>query len=154
MTAIGRKQPSKHFAVECQLPAYISRSNQLMSESKITSLGSEYQGLFSIFDDAGFKLTVEMYSPESFGNFIVDCQRPDAKFRVTNDRSQVFIEVMTSEGQWLETERILESAGASMSRYETIDGLWTGYEPILTRPGRPRFASRTFESSGPPSKAR
>ena len=102
-----------------------------MSETNITSLGSEYQGLFSILDDAGFTLTVEMYSPESFGNFIVDCQRPDAKLRVTNDRSQVFIEVMTSEGQWLEKERILESAGIVMSRYKTIDGLWTGYEPAI-----------------------
>jgi hypothetical protein len=102
-----------------------------MPETNIMSLGSEYQGLFSILDDAGFKLTVEMYSPESFGNFIVDCRRPDAKFRVTNDRSQVFIEVMTSEGQWLEKERILESAGVDMSRYETINGLWTGYEPAI-----------------------
>ena len=100
-----------------------------MSETNITSLGAEYQGIFAILDDAGFDLTVEMHTPESFGNFIVDCQRPDAKFRVTNDRSQIFIEVMTSEGQWLEKERILDSAGIAMSRYETIDGLWTGYEP-------------------------
>jgi hypothetical protein len=100
-----------------------------MSEARISSLGSEFQGLFSVLEEAGFTLTVEIYTPEAFGNFRVNCRRPDANLRVTNDRYQVFIEVLVGESQWVEKERILELAGINMSRYETIDGLWTGFEP-------------------------
>ena len=100
-----------------------------MTDTKIWSLGSEYQGLFSFLEDAGFSLAVVTYSPESFGNFLVECQKPDAKFRVTKERGQIFIEVLTDNGRWLEKEKILGAAGIPMSRYETIDGLWAGYEP-------------------------
>ena len=102
-----------------------------MSETKITSLGSAYRELFEVLEAAGFTSTVTHYSPESFGNFIVDCRSSAADLRVTNDRGQILIDVKTSGDEWLDKEKLLASAGIAMSRYKTIDGLWTGYEPTI-----------------------
>ncbi len=102
-----------------------------MVETQIASLGSKYRDLFTVLQDAGFTTSVELYSPESFGNFVVRCKSPLAELRVTNDRGQIFIDVKTDKGQWLGKERILESSGIAMSRYKTINGLWQGYEPDI-----------------------
>ncbi len=102
-----------------------------MSEAKITSLGSAYREIFAVLEAAGFTLTVTRHSPESFGNFVVDCRGSAVDLKVTNDRGQIFIELKTGDDEWLDKEKILASAGLAMSRHKTIDGLWTGYEPAI-----------------------
>jgi hypothetical protein len=102
-----------------------------MSEAKITSLGSAYREIFAVLEAAGFTLTVTRYSPESFGNFVVACRSSAVDLKVTNDRGQIFIDLKTGDDEWLDKEKILASAGIVMSRYKTIDGLWTGYEPAI-----------------------
>lgn len=107
------------------------RDKSVANDAEIESLGIEYQALFSVLREAGFDLIIESFAPESFGNFIVTCHRNDATLRVINDRGETFIDVKSSNGEWLDKERILAAKGVARSRYGTEYGLWLGYQPAV-----------------------
>jgi hypothetical protein len=78
--------------------------------------------------ECGFDLESFEYFPEGFGNFIATFRRPDLALRITCDRSQIFVDCCADGTQWLDKERLLEDLGVPRSRFETIQGLWCGYE--------------------------
>jgi hypothetical protein len=108
----------------------------------VSSLGPQYSELFSVLERAGFACVVQNHRPDIFGNFVVMCSSPKARVRVTNDRGQIFIDVATLSGPWKDKETILESLGISRERHETINGLWSGYDPAVQASELARYLPR------------
>ena len=102
-----------------------------MRHFRIGNLGSRYQDLFSVLETAGFDLSVEDYNQESFGGFVVICRSRTITLKLVNDRGQIFVEVALPTGGWRDKEDILADRGISRSRHETINGLWSGYDPDI-----------------------
>ncbi|HEU4420203.1 MAG TPA: hypothetical protein VFT55_14805 [Planctomycetota bacterium] len=100
-----------------------------MRAFSVADLGPSCARLFRDLEQAGFKLSVDDYSPASFGDFVVTCSSPKARLRVTSDRGQVFVDVASPSGGWRDKEAVLEAAGIPRTRHPTVRGLWTGYEP-------------------------
>jgi hypothetical protein len=105
----------------------------------VSALGSEYSALFSVLERAGFTCVVQDYHPDVFGNFVALCSSPKSRVRITNDRGQIFLDVATLSGPWNDKEAILDSLGISRERHETMDGLWSGYEPAVQASELERF---------------
>lgn len=84
--------------------------------------------------DFGFSLESFTGQPTAFDNFLAVYSRPDIAIRVTQDRSQIFIDFRQSnDGPWYEKEPLLEKLGVPGSRfpnYQIGDGyeLWSGYD--------------------------
>jgi hypothetical protein len=95
----------------------------------VSALGPPYSALISLLERSGFTCVVQDYRPDVFGNFVALCSSPKSRVRITNDRGQIFIDVATSSGPWNDKENILESLGIPRARHQTINGLWSGYEP-------------------------
>jgi hypothetical protein len=99
----------------------------------VRALGPQFLTLFSVLEQADFTCVVEDYRPDVFGNFVALCSSPKARVRITNDRGQIFVDVASSSGPWIDKEAILESLGISRERHETAHGLWSGYAPAVQR---------------------
>jgi hypothetical protein len=105
----------------------------------VSPLGPQYSALFSALEEAGFTCVVENYRPDVFGNVVALCSSPKSRVRITNDRGQIFIDVASLSGPWIDKEAILESSGISRERHETIHGLWSGYDPAVQGPELERY---------------
>jgi hypothetical protein len=105
----------------------------------VSPLGPQYSALFSALEEAGFTCVVENYRPDVFGDFVALCSSPKSRVRITNDRGQIFIDVASLSGPWIDKEAILESSGISRERHETIHGLWSGYDPSVQGPELERY---------------
>ena len=107
----------------------------------VSALGPQYSALASVLERAGFTCLVQDFRPDVFGNFVALCSSPKSRVRVTNDRGQIFIDVATLSGPWNDKEQILESLGVPRERHETINGLWSGYEPAVQASELERYLS-------------
>jgi hypothetical protein len=97
----------------------------------VSDLDPQYSALVSVLERAGFTCVIQDYRPDVFGNFVAMCSSPELRIRITNDRGQIFIDLANSSGPWNDKEMILESLGIPRERHETINGLWSGYEPAV-----------------------
>ena len=97
----------------------------------VSALGPPYSTVISVLEGAGFTCVVQDHRPDVFGNFVALCSSPKSRVRITNDRGQIFVDVATLSGPWSDKEKILESLGILRERHETINGLWSGYEPAV-----------------------
>ena len=97
----------------------------------VSVLGPKYAPIFAALERAGFTCAVEDYRPDVFGNFVVLCSASTSRVKVTNDRGQIFVDVSVNAGPWNDKETILESLGIPRARHETINGLWSGYDPAV-----------------------
>jgi hypothetical protein len=95
-------------------------------DKKLAKLYDKYFKFLSI--DFGFKLIEESYHPEHFGNFHLLFNKENRQIKITSDRSQIFIDISFDKREWIDKEKLLQSKGIKMSRYNTINGLWTGYD--------------------------
>jgi hypothetical protein len=97
----------------------------------VSALRPQYSALISVLERAGFTCVVQDYRPDVFGNFVALCSSPNSRVRITNDRGQIFVDVATLSGPCNNKEEILESIGIPRERHETLNGLWSGYEPAV-----------------------
>jgi|SRR5277367_6673512 len=97
----------------------------------VSALSPQYSALVSVLERGGFTCVVQDYRPDVFGNFVAMCSSPVLRVRITNDRGQIFVDVANLTGPWIDKEVILESLGIPRERHETINGLWSGYEPAV-----------------------
>jgi hypothetical protein len=91
-------------------------------------LDSRFQELFDFLEASGFKCALTYYNPEIMGSFIAECSSSDAKVRITNDRSQIVVELATNNGRWLFKEDLLKTIDIPLSRHPLIEDLWSGYD--------------------------
>lgn len=94
----------------------------------VKELDARYQELFDFLTSSGFECSLDYYRPDVMGGFVVECRSPSSKVRVTNDRSQIFIELAEPDGKWHSKEDLLEGSNIPFSRHPSIEGLWTGYD--------------------------
>jgi hypothetical protein len=78
-----------------------------------TVLDQIKEALLSFVEERDFEVVDESYSPEAFGNAVVNLQSKDFAVRVVRDRDQIFADVGPAQtfDEWHDLSRVLEFLG-------------------------------------------
>jgi hypothetical protein len=76
-----------------------------MAHTLPSPVAEEAASLVHALKRVGYRVTGSLYSPESFGNWYIECDGPNGKLRVVKDRGYFSVEgertVLEPAGLWL-----------------------------------------------------